>query len=383
MIYYRIFLVLFGPATKTNNSNIWINNIYDTLIDMGHQVHLCNPQKYLDKYKLLRYSKESTNILAEKIYEEFKKENLTKNFNIFFSYLNSSEVDISLFSMLNKKVFIINYTTNFHQFHLYNKIAKLVDLNIYVNQQAKQGFDRINTKSYWMPLAVNEKYYLKHKKNKKIKSISFVGSCYGIRPHHIWRILQSDINLNVFGYGWIKKKKIKDLLRPIINSVYYYLPNSYDVKERKYNYILNEIIRQNLVKNYSNHIHDIVSDIEYIHILSTSKIAINIQQSRFNHDFANPNVLICTNLRDFEVPILGTFLCTQYSKEIEQFYEIGSEICTFRNEFELIDKLKYFIKHDSERQVIANKGFERVIREHTWTKRFEQFFTYLENQYDL
>ena len=40
----------------------------------------------------------------------------------------------------------------------------------------------------------------------------------------------------------------------------------------------------------------------------------------------------------------------------------------------MIDKIKYYLEHNEERESIAQAGYERTIREHTYEKRFNNIF---------
>jgi len=76
----------------------------------------------------------------------------------------------------------------------------------------------------------------------------------------------------------------------------------------------------------------------------------------------------------------GALLLTQYSDELEYFYKDGEEVVSFKNEFEMVDKIKYYLSHPSELNKIAQNGNERARQEHTWENRFNQLFDYLRNE---
>ena len=40
----------------------------------------------------------------------------------------------------------------------------------------------------------------------------------------------------------------------------------------------------------------------------------------------------------------------------------------------MIDKIKYYLEHNEEREAIARAGYERTLREHTYEKRFNEIF---------
>jgi len=94
----------------------------------------------------------------------------------------------------------------------------------------------------------------------------------------------------------------------------------------------------------------------------------------FNHDFLNCSLVHACNFRDFETTMSGTFLCTQYSDELQYFFEDGKEIVSFKNEYELVDKLTFYTTHEDSRNKITTAGYKRARRDHTWQKRFQDFF---------
>jgi spore maturation protein CgeB len=45
---------------------------------------------------------------------------------------------------------------------------------------------------------------------------------------------------------------------------------------------------------------------------------------------------------------------------LEQFFDVGEEIVSYRNADDLIDKVRYYLAHKAERERIALNGFRRV-----------------------
>lgn len=79
--------------------------------------------------------------------------------------------------------------------------------------------------------------------------------------------------------------------------------------------------------------------------------------------------------RNFEVPACGGFLLTGHAENLEEYYEIGKEIVTFTSTEEMIDKIKYYLAHDAEREAIAKAGYERTMKDHTYSTRLDHIFT--------
>lgn len=78
--------------------------------------------------------------------------------------------------------------------------------------------------------------------------------------------------------------------------------------------------------------------------------------------------------RNFEVPCCGGFLLTEYGDNLKDYYEIGKEIVCFDGIDDCVEKIKYYLSHDKERDEIAKAGYERTMRDHTYEKRFNEIF---------
>ncbi len=108
-------------------------------------------------------------------------------------------------------------------------------------------------------------------------------------------------------------------------------------------------------------------------LLARAKIVLNITRT----DFFGAETGI--NLRLFETLAAGCFLLTDYCEEIEDLFEIGSEIEVFRSSGELVDKIRYYLENDDKRQAIARRGHEKFLSSHTWGKRVEQFLSQIDS----
>ncbi len=78
--------------------------------------------------------------------------------------------------------------------------------------------------------------------------------------------------------------------------------------------------------------------------------------------------------RNFEIPGVGGFLLTGNAEGLERYYVPGKEIGVFENPDGLIDKIRYYLEHDSEREAVRRAGHERTLRDHTYEKRFMEIF---------
>jgi spore maturation protein CgeB len=78
--------------------------------------------------------------------------------------------------------------------------------------------------------------------------------------------------------------------------------------------------------------------------------------------------------RNFEIPACGGFQLTGNASRLEEFFVPDREIVTYETIEEMIEKIRYYLSHDQERQAIADAGYARVKRDHTYEHRFRSLF---------
>ena len=80
----------------------------------------------------------------------------------------------------------------------------------------------------------------------------------------------------------------------------------------------------------------------------------------------------------FDICMCGGFLLCEYIPGIEEYYKIGKEIECFNNIKEATEKIKYYLRHKDEREIIANAGWKRANAEHTNFIRLSDIFQEIE-----
>jgi len=97
----------------------------------------------------------------------------------------------------------------------------------------------------------------------------------------------------------------------------------------------------------------------------------------FNQSKINLNLAIASTSqideikgRNFEIPGCGGFLLTTYANHLEYYYNIGKEIVCFKEINDMKSKIKYYLSNESEREKIAETGYQRTIKEHSYENRF-------------
>lgn len=98
------------------------------------------------------------------------------------------------------------------------------------------------------------------------------------------------------------------------------------------------------------------------------------RQSRINLNMTARTIRTGLSQRVFDVMAAGGFLLTNRQLEVTEYFQDGVELVTFETEEELMEKVRYYLEHEDERQAVARAGYEAVRREHTFVIRFQQMF---------
>jgi spore maturation protein CgeB len=84
------------------------------------------------------------------------------------------------------------------------------------------------------------------------------------------------------------------------------------------------------------------------------------------------DVDLANSARDFRVTAAGGFLLTERVKGMEDLFEIGKECETYKTAEECYEKIVYYLSHEEERKIIAERGYQRCIKDHSFKNRMQQ-----------
>lgn len=161
---------------------------------------------------------------------------------------------------------------------------------------------------------------------KKRYDVTFVGQPYRGRPELVTFLKQEGIDVRVWGEGWERFRQLRDIAHG-------FLPH-----------------------------HKIID------VFGASRIV--LAMAWCSADGKTPQI----KGRTFEYAACRAFQLTNYDKRIADFFKIGEEIVFYHNKEDLAEKIRYYLEHEQEREAIADAGYRRALKEHTWEKRFEHIF---------
>jgi len=77
----------------------------------------------------------------------------------------------------------------------------------------------------------------------------------------------------------------------------------------------------------------------------------------------------------FEVALTSSFQLIEYFPAITELFKTKQEIDTFKTKQELLEKIKYYIKNEKQREKIAQNSYKRVMKDFNRDKHLKKIFT--------
>lgn len=236
--------------------------------------------------------------------------------------------------------------------------------------------------------------------------ISFIGSLYSEKcPYNDWKpsnqriqgyvegIIESQ--LRIYGTNFIEELVNEEVIEEFKKGLPYFYPfgEKDDPDERAVvadHYIGNKVTEQERIRVLDTlsqrfdvyfYTQSDTSMLKSIHnrgeANSVTEMPKIFNLSKININFTSKPIKSGLPLRIWDIMACEGFVLSNYQSEIPEYFEIGREIETFSSTEELIDKCAYYLSHEEERSAIAQRGFEKVCREHTVEQRLQEIVSCL------
>lgn len=112
---------------------------------------------------------------------------------------------------------------------------------------------------------------------------------------------------------------------------------------------------------------------QMVEVFNQSRINLNFSKSMYD-----PNIRMLKS-RPFEVSASGGFVLTETTPALGDYYDLEKEVGVFEDEEELVEKLRYYLSHGEERQLMAEAAYKRTLKDHTSQKRLRKIFSWIES----
>lgn len=103
--------------------------------------------------------------------------------------------------------------------------------------------------------------------------------------------------------------------------------------------------------------------------------------SRINLNATSPQMKGAANQRIFDVPACGAFLLTDHGNQLDDLFEVGTELACFDSPEELKEKALFYLNNPVEREKIVAAAQRRVLAEHTYSHRLNGIVDSMRRRY--
>jgi spore maturation protein CgeB len=366
-----------GESTNASvpGNHVWRRNLYDTLCSLGHDVVLLPAEA--GRKAMVRNDARARERFGEETLATFAREHAKRPFDLFFAYLMDGMIDPDVIDELCRVgVPTCNFScNNVHQFDLVDGLSPHFEFNLHSERDVGDKFRQVGATPLWWPMASNPDYAHPIDVARDCAA-SFVGGNYGVRAEYALYLLESGIDLHVFGPRWALPSRVaraKRRARRDLTMAKALLARSLAAQAKATSEAARIDITRRLTTTYPQNVHQPVGDEEVIRLYSSSNVSLGFLEVFDQHDPSMP-VLQHLHLREFEAPMSGALYLTNYSDELAEFFEPDKEVLVWRNRHDLLEKARYYSEHPEAGESIRRAGRERALACHTYRHRFEQLF---------
>ena len=390
----RIFYASDTTPNSAFQSNLWRNNLYLPLLDLGHDVvefrynlrqtfQNLNPADPIQK----AFIEKNRPKVTKELLRQIRAAHAIKPVDLFFSYFyDACILPEAIEEIKSMGIKTVNwYCNGSYQLHLVSEIAHHYDWCLVPEKFRLKDYVAMGARPIYCQEAANPNIYKPYDLPVEF-DVTFVGQAYGDRPEYINYLLEQGIDVRVWGWGWHNfssetqaRRRPTPITRALQIGRALMTKQGWQAVSRRLGLLLEPNAPPAVRSRQSEPITlpasilgDTLSDIEMIQMYSRSKINLGFSSCGNTHETGER--ILQVRLRDFEVPMSGGFYMVEHMEELEEFFNIGKEIVCYTDKQDLSDKIKYYLKHDDERERIRKAGHERCLRDHSWHKRFQMAF---------
>lgn len=321
-------------------------NFYDTLLKMNGGEHevIYFPFDELMEAK----GKDKMNELLLKSIYETKPE-------LCFFFLFTDEIKKETIQEITEKsgAITLNWFADDHwRFDIYSKYwAPYFSWIATTDSSAPTRYYKIGVKNVIKTQWACNHFLYKPIKISKVYDVTFIGQAHGNRKQVVSKIKHSGIDIQCWGTGWSNGRLSQEKMIQTFSASKINL-NLTNPSTRNLSQIASLFLKRKRYFIVPRGPREIIDKIKAFIYGTREQI----------------------KGRNFEVPGCGAFLLTSDADNLTDYYEDGKEIVIYKNDEDLLEKINYYLKHDKERELIAEKGLRRTLAEHTYEKRFNFIF---------
>ena len=399
----RIFCAIRHSADPAKYyGGLWSANFYPAIRALGHQIiesqtDLASTSAFMGDQGT--FSGDQLDLRAkatDSVLREIKAAYKIAPVDLFLSYFYNAHFDPAGFDELRRLgIPSINfYCNSVHQFELVKEIAGKVDFAWHTEKSARALYLAAGGNPVWIQMAADPTVYHPVAEAQRACKACFVGQRYADRDRWVAVLVRAGIEVEVYGYGWSRNRpgsatgapsqssnspnSVK--MGPMPGSFASYLRAvARNIRSHGLGMGLLQSGRQFRYSHASRGLEPLLQSsvrgpaIDISATLARYEVCLNFSNV-WSEGRPGSSLIPHVRLRDFEAPMCRACYLTGHTEEIQDFYEVGREIDTYRTPEELVGKTRFYLEHPTAAEKLREAGYRRAINDHTWENRFDQLF---------
>jgi hypothetical protein len=303
--------------------------------------------------------------------------------DLFLSYLYPVQVDIGAIAEIQRLgIPCVNFfCDNVREFTNVPPVFSCFDLHWVPEFEALPMYHRAGLKTCFaaMPCWVSPE--ARASATTETEQVTFIGSADDLRSALFSKALSLGASIKIGGKGWLEESDGDNLSSKPGRSILEMARNQARfVRDRGVAQWLRKLSQRIPLeakkKVPAAAIMPPINKSDYVKLTRESMITIGVNRvPTFRRPPSDP--LTYSRLRDIEAPMMGACYLTEWTEGLGQFYQIGTEIETYRTAAELVTKIELLRSDPTRRRNLRRNGQEKALAELTIAKSLTKIISAL------
>jgi spore maturation protein CgeB len=362
-----------------SNISMWANGWSHALSQKGFEVFTVSINAEILQKKWAEENKIQSNTLSDIAYEQIK--------SFQPDILWYDHFDLALLVKIKSSILGIKLFLGWSGSAVVNKtVLQETDVALTCAPEVVKILDQEGIRAEHLDHAFDSEILKKLRNTEKWYSIIFIGQLirgnafHNKREEFLTKLLKK-INIVIFsptfeyGLNSVIFSVIKKFAYIIVSPLFFIEFTRSYLEKQKYSKAL--LLYKDMsfmpfdfrIKKY---LKPAVYGIKMLQTLRDSEVVLNI------HADSSPEY--ASNMRLFEATGVGSCLLTDWKTNMEDYFEDGKEVVTYKTVEECVEKAKWLLRNPEEARKIGTAGQKRTLRDHTFTARASELVMIITNE---